>query len=31
MLPQVSSYTIEGNILKLNFPQWGWINLELHN
>lgn len=31
MLPQVSSYTIEGNILKLNVPQWGWINLVLHN
>lgn len=31
MLPQVTSYTIEGNMLKLNVPQWGWINLELHN
>lgn len=31
MLPQVTTYSIEGNILKLNVPQWGWLNLELHN
>jgi hypothetical protein len=29
MLPQVTSYLIEGNILKLNVPQWGWIELKL--
>lgn len=28
MLPQVGSYQIENNILKLEIPGWGWINLE---
>jgi len=28
-LSKVTSYTIEGNILKLNVPQWGWIELKL--
>ena len=31
MLPQVNSYSIEKNKLKLNVPGWGWINLELNN
>lgn len=31
MLPQVTSYSINANQLKLNVPGWGWINLELHN
>lgn len=29
MLPEVTSYTIEGKTLKLNVPQWGWIELEM--
>jgi len=29
MLPQVTSFEIEGNILKLHVPQWGWIKCEL--
>ena len=29
MLPKVTSYTIEGETLKLNVPQWGYIELEL--
>ncbi len=31
MLPQVDSYSIEKNKMKLNVPGWGWINLELDN
>lgn len=31
MLPQVESYQIESNILKLEVPDWGWINLELND
>ena len=31
MLSQVKSYSIEGNKLKLNVPDWGWISLELAN
>ena len=30
MLPQVESYTFEGETLKLHVPAWGWINLELY-
>lgn len=29
MLLQVESYSIEGTTLKLNIPQWGWIECEL--
>jgi hypothetical protein len=29
MLPLVTSYLIEDNFLKLNVPQWGWIELKL--
>jgi hypothetical protein len=29
MLPQVTSYSIEGTILKLNVPQWGYIECEI--
>lgn len=29
MLPQVTSYSIEENKLKLYVPEWGWINLSL--
>lgn len=29
MLPQVKSYSIEGNRMKMYVPAWGWINLEL--
>jgi heat shock protein HslJ len=29
MLPEVTTYTIEGRELKLNVPQWGYIELEL--
>jgi len=28
-IPKVTSYNIEGAVLKLNVPQWGWIELEL--
>jgi len=28
MLPKVTSYSIEGTTLKLNVPQWGYIELE---
>ena len=28
-LSKVTSYIIEGTVLKLNVPQWGWIELEL--
>ena len=28
MLPQVGSYEIEDNVLKLNVSGWGWIELE---
>jgi len=28
MLPQVTTYNIENNVLRLNVPEWGWINLE---
>lgn len=28
MLPKVTSYSIEGNTLKLNVPQWGYIEFE---
>lgn len=28
MLPQVTSYSIEGKIMKLNVPGWGWIELD---
>ena len=30
MLPQVASYSIEENKLKLNVPKWGWLSLEIH-
>ncbi|NQU52986.1 MAG: META domain-containing protein [Bacteroidetes bacterium] len=29
MLSRVESYSFEDNQLKLNVPEWGWINLEL--
>lgn len=29
MLLRVESYSIEGTTLKLNVPQWGWIECEL--
>lgn len=29
MLPQVTSYSIEGNKLQLNVPGWGLINMKL--
>jgi hypothetical protein len=29
MLLRVESYSIEGQILKLNVPQWGYIEMEL--
>lgn len=29
MLPKVTSYSIDGKTLKLNVPQWGYIELEL--
>lgn len=29
MLPQVTSYSIEGTILKLNVSQWGYIECEI--
>ncbi|MDP2889936.1 MAG: META domain-containing protein [Bacteroidota bacterium] len=29
MLPQVTSYSIEGSILKLHVPQWGYIECEI--
>ncbi len=29
MLSRVTSYNIEGNTLKLNVPQWGYIELNL--
>lgn len=29
LLPQVCSYEIEGNKMKLEVPDWGWINLVL--
>ncbi len=29
MLPEVTTYEIEGNILKLNIPQWGYIECEI--
>jgi len=29
MISRVTSYEIERNTLKLNVPQWGWINCEL--
>ena len=28
MLPRVESFEIENNKLKLQVPEWGWINLE---
>ena len=31
MLPQVASYSIEGTILKLNVPRWGYIECEIFN
>jgi len=31
MLPQVESYQIEKNKLKLDVPGWGWINLKLYD
>jgi hypothetical protein len=31
MLPSVKTYQIEKNKLKLEIPDWGWINLELHD
>lgn len=31
MLPQVTSYLIDGNTMKLDVSGWGWINLKLHN
>lgn len=31
MLPQVTSYSIEGNKMKLDISGWGWINLKLHD
>ena len=31
MLPQVKSYQLENNNLKLEVPEWGWINLELND
>ena len=27
MLPQIQSFAIEGQTLKLNVPDWGWIEL----
>ena len=27
MLPRVKTFSIEGKILKLNIPDWGWIEL----
>jgi len=27
MLPQVTSYSIDGKTMKLNIPDWGWIAL----
>lgn len=29
MLPKVKSHTLEDGKLKLNVPEWGWINLRL--
>jgi len=31
MLPQVKSYNLENNKLKLEVPGWGWIEVELNN
>jgi heat shock protein HslJ len=31
MLPQVKTYRFEKNKLKLEVPDWGWINLELND
>jgi len=31
MISRVASYQIEGNTLKLNVPQWGYIELERSN
>lgn len=31
ILPRVESYQIENNNLKLDIPDWGWINLKLYN
>jgi heat shock protein HslJ len=31
ILPQVESYHVENNKLKMEVSGWGWINLELHN
>lgn len=31
MLPQVTSFNINKNKMKLDVPGWGWINLELHD
>jgi heat shock protein HslJ len=31
MLPRVNSYVIEGNKLKMNISEWGWIELEPAN
>ena len=31
MLSQVKSYQLENNNLKLEVPEWGWINLELND
>ena len=30
-LSQVKSYELDKNKLKLQVPEWGWINLELYN
>jgi heat shock protein HslJ len=29
MLPRVKTFSIEGKNLKLNIPDWGWIELEV--
>jgi len=28
MLPRVKTFSIEDKMLKLNIPDWGWIELE---
>ncbi|MCK3685492.1 META domain-containing protein [Maribellus sp. YY47] len=28
MLPQVTGFSFEGNMLKLNVPSWGWFELK---
>ena len=31
MLSRVASYKIDGKTMKLNIPDWGWLNLELND